>query len=126
MSSPYPKLPNQIHVRVTDRELRDGMAGKVIAATDTTLDLVMLNYLQRMGFGSAYLGGIIVHLLSNGKVRVDFAARSERVELVNTNDLLTQPQAMALFDDYLNSQKTGEDKKAKSATMRIEVQKPRQ
>lgn len=126
MSSPYPKLPNQIHVRVTDRELRDGMAGKVQGQTESTLDQLMGNYITRMGFGSSYLGSIIVHLLSNGKVRVDFAARSERVELVNTNDLLTQPQAMALFDDYLNSQKTGEDKKAKSATMRIEVQKPRQ
>ena len=126
MSTPYPKLPSQISVRVTDRELRDGIAGKVQGQTETTLDQLMSNYISRMGFSSAHLGGIIVHLLANGKVRVDFAARSERVELVNTNDLLTQPQAMTLFDDYLNSQKTGEDKKSKSATMRIEVQKPRQ
>ncbi len=122
----YPKKPDLIPVRIIDRELKDGIAGKLQEETDSTLDQLMGAYLTRMGFGNAHLGNIIVHLLFHGKVRVDFALRSERVELLHMEDRISQPQAMALFDDYIKAMQTPEDKKAKSSTMRIEVQKPRQ
>ena len=71
-----------------------------------------------------FTSGIIVKLLTKGKVRVDFSKVVERLELINRGDCLTAPQAMALFEDYVTSMRTEEDLTQKGKTIRIVVQNP--
>ena len=124
MSVPYPKPPQQIMIRVTDRDIEGGMAGPVQAQEDMTLADLLSNYLMRLGFESTFASGIIVQLLTNGKVRVDFSSVAERLELLDLNDRMTAPQAMALFEDFMASLRSP-DEAQKGKTMRIVVQKPR-
>ena len=90
----------------------------------TSVAELISRYLIRLGFDSAFTSGIIVQLLTKGKVRVDFSKVVERLELINRNDCLTAPQAMALFEDYVTSMRSEEDLTQKGKTIRIVVQNP--
>ena len=125
MSQPYPKSPKDIQVRVVDREIQGGLAGAVHDKKDFTLYELLSTFMVKLGFESAIASGIVVQLMTRGKVRVDFSSISERIELARDEDQLTAPQAMALFEDFVASMKSPEDKRGKRKTMRIVVQKPR-
>jgi len=126
VSIAYPKKPNNILVRATNRDIEGGLAGAVQEKKEISLDQLLSNYLTRLGMDSAFTSGIIVQLLTNGKVRVDFSNVAERLELVNKSDITTPPQAISLFEDYINSSLHPEEKgKRGKKTARIEVQKPR-
>ncbi|MSR65887.1 MAG: hypothetical protein EXS24_00745 [Pedosphaera sp.] len=122
MKVTYPKTPNLILVRVVDREVVDGMTGRVINQTETTLAQKLSDFLVRLGYESAHILGITVQLMTNGKVQVDFLESTERVELINSADRITSPEAMSMFDDFLTSMKTTEEKATKGKTMRIVIQ----
>ena len=111
-------------VRVTDRDIDGGMAGGVQAQENESLAALISRYLIRLGLDSAFTSGIIVQLLTKGKVRVDFSKVVERLELTNRNDCMTAPQAMELFEDYVTSMRTKEDVTQKGKTVRIVVQNP--
>ena len=124
MSEAYPKSPQQIKIRVTNRDIDAGMAGEVQMEETTSLAELISRYLIRLGFDSAFTSGIIVQLLTKGKVRVDFRLVAERLELVKRDDCMTAPQAMALFEDYVTSMRSEEDLTQKGKTIRIVVQNP--
>ncbi len=125
MSQPYPKSPKNIQVRVVDREIQGGLAGVVNDKRDYTLHELLSTFMVKLGIENAITSGIVVQLMTDGKVRVDFSSLSQRIELVRDEDLLTAPQAMALFEDFAASVKLPEDKQGKRQTTRIVVQKPR-
>ena len=125
MSEPYPKSPQDILVRVVDREIQGGMAGVVNDKRDYTLHELLSTFMVKLGIENAITSGIVVQLMTNGKVRVDFSSVSQRIELVRDEDLLTASQAMALFEDFADSVKLPEDMQGKRQTTRIVVQKPR-
>ena len=125
MSEVYPKTPQQIKIRVTNRDIDAGMAGAVQMEETTSLAELISRYLIRLGFDSAFTSGIIVQLLTKGKVRVDFSKVMERLELINRNDCMAAPQAMELFEDYVTSMRSKEDLTQKGKTIRIVVQNPR-
>ena len=124
MSEVYPKKPQQIKIRVTNRDIDAGMAGAVQMEETTSVAELISRYLIRLGLDSAFTSGIIVQLLTEGKVRVDFSKVVERLELINRNDCLSAPQAMALFEDYVTSMRSEEDLTQKGKTIRIVVQNP--
>ena len=124
MSETSPKTTQQIIIRVTDRAIDDGMAGAVQKQENESLAELISRYLIRLGFDSAFTSDIIVQLLTKGKVRVDFRLVAERLELVKRDDCMTAPQAMALFEDYVNSMRGEEDLTQKTKTIRIVVQNP--
>ena len=124
MSEAHPKTPQQIMIHVTDRDIEGGMAGAVQKQENESLAELISRYLIRLGLDSAFTSGIIVKLLTKGKVRVDFSKVVERLELINRGDCLTAPQAMALFEDYVTSMRTEEDLTPKDKTVRIVVQNP--
>ncbi len=111
-------------VRVTNRDIDGGMAGAVQAQENESLAELISRYLIRLGLDSAFTSGIIVQLLTKGKVRVDFSKVVERLELINRNDCMAAPQAMELFEDYVTSMRTKEDLTQKGKTVRIVVQNP--
>jgi|TARA_B100001971_G_C18248368_1_gene576138 hypothetical protein len=124
MSETSPKTPQQIIIRVTDRAIDGGMAGAVQKQENESLAELISRYLIRLGFDSAVTSGIIVQLLTKGKVRVDFSKVAERLELVKRDDCMTAPQAMAVFEDYVTSMRGEDDLNEKSKTIRIVVQNP--
>ena len=87
--------------------------------------LLLSTLMVKLGIENAIASGIIVQLMTHGKVRVDFSSLSQRIELIRDEDQLTAPQAMALFEDFSASVKRPEDKRSKHQTSRIVVQKPR-
>jgi hypothetical protein len=125
VSQPYPKSSKDILVRVVNREIQGGMAGVVNDKRDYTLHELLSTFMVKLGIENAITSGIVVQLMTNGKVRVDFSSLSQRIELVRDEDLLTAPQAMALFEDFAASVKLPEDMQGKRQTTRIVVQKPR-
>ena len=125
VSQSYPKSPKDILVRVVNREIQEGLAGAVNDKRDFTLHELLSTLMVKLGIENAIASGIIVQLMTHGKVRVDFSSLSQRIELIRDEDQLTAPQAMALFEDFAASVKRPEDKHEKHQTSRIVVQKPR-
>ena len=123
---PPQKIPEQILVLITDRDIEGGIAGTVQAAEEMTLATLISKYLTKLGFQNALASSVVVQLLTHGKVRVDFSTTAERLELKNMRDMMPATDAMALFDDYANRLKTADDNANKGKTMRIMVQRPRQ
>ena len=113
MSQSYPKSPKDILVRVVNREIQEGLAGAVNDKRDCTLHELLSTLMVKLGIENAIASGIIVQLMTHGKVRVDFSSISERIELARDEDQLTAPQAMALFSDYLASTRSKENENQK-------------
>ena len=124
MSEPYPKQPSDILVRVEENSDQGGKAYFQILST----------FMENMKFPEDVAESIIIQLMTLGKLRIDDEGNiSKRFELVREEDLLTEPQAKAIFKDFIASRekpaiaaKPGpqENQGGKSKTMRISVQKP--
>jgi hypothetical protein len=62
-------------------------------------------YLIKLGYSNAHVLGIVVNLLTVGKVRVEFRHYVERLELVDPADKTTRGVAVDIFDKYLIEKK---------------------
>jgi len=123
MSIPYPKHPKDIHIRITNCDVEDGLLSSIKTTAEVCLVEKLNDYLLRLGYSSAHIMGIIVRLLTKSKVRVDFKNHTERLELLDQSDLLTAPQAISLFEDYIAETKRKEGPMGDThLTQRIVVQ----
>lgn len=129
--APYPKSPNDIKIRVTQRGLDEGMMSGVLKTDEMALADKLKDYVMRLGYSSAHITGVVVQLLTKGKVRIDFRDYVERLELLDPSDRLSSPQAMTLLDDFIEQARAADshgaehpDKK-KITTQKIVVQFPR-
>ena len=83
-------------------------------------------YMLKLGYSNSQALGIVVQILTQGKVRVDFRDFNERLELVDASDLCNRVQAVALFDEHLLAKQTPEDLDDQgNPTQRVIVQTPR-
>ncbi len=62
-------------------------------------------YLIRLGYSNAHVLGIVVNLLTVGKVRVEFRHYVERLELVDPADKTSRGVAVDIFDRFLIEKK---------------------
>ena len=95
---------------------------------------ILSTFMENMKFQEDVAESIIIQLMTLGKLRIDDEGNvSKRFELVREEDLLTEPQAKALFKDFIASREKPviatkpepqENQGGKSKTMRISVQKP--
>jgi hypothetical protein len=58
-------------------------------------------YLIRLGDSNSLCLNIVIQLLTRGKVRVDFRDSSERLQLVSDQDLMSRPEAVTVFDHWI-------------------------
>ena len=80
----------------------------------------------KLGYSNSQALGIVVQILTQGKVRVDFRDFNERLELVDASDLCNRVQAVALFEEHLLAKQTPEDLDDQgNPTQRVIVQTPR-
>jgi hypothetical protein len=58
-------------------------------------------YLIRLGDSNSLCLNIVIQLLTRGKVRVDFRDSSERLQLVSDQDRMSRPEAVTVFDHWI-------------------------
>jgi hypothetical protein len=119
----YPKKPKDIQVRVIQRGIEDGI---IVSSTSDTniipLSDKLGDYLVRLGYTNAHVLGIITQLMTQGKVRVDFRESSERIELVEEKDKISQLQTVSLLNDYVVEASKGQKIVGTQLTQNITVQ----
>lgn len=58
-------------------------------------------YMVRIGDSNDFCFNIIIQLLTEGKVRVDFRDSTERLQLVNKQDRISRIEAVKVFDHWV-------------------------
>jgi hypothetical protein len=73
-----------------------------------TLEKIIDEYLLEIGYSNAQILGIVMNLLTVGKVRVEFRDYTDRIHLLHPKDIITSPQAADLFESYVKAKKMKE------------------
>lgn len=123
MSSPLLKTALDISVVETRTRMQDG----VLLSSETRelfLEDVMQDFQLQLGQTNAHILGVVIQLLTRGKVRVDFRDYALRFELGGGQFIVERTQAVAIFDDYIKRQKSDGAVFA-DITQKIMVQAPR-
>jgi len=106
------KSASQIFVRVGVRRF-DGL--NVIEEWDSSggppLSLAdkISEYLIRIGDSNSLCLNIVIQLLTDGKVRVDFRDITERILLLNSQDIMSRVEAVTVFDRWLQENRDSQD-----------------
>jgi hypothetical protein len=82
-------------------------------------------YVLKLGYSNAHVLGVLVQLLTLGKVRVDFRDYSERLQLVSLNDRMARTEAVEIFDRHMLAMRRKEEPTSLLATQKIVVQPPK-
>jgi hypothetical protein len=67
----------------------------------TPLSSKIEEYMLRISNSNEFCFNIIIQLLTHGKVRVDFRDSTERLQLVNKQDIMPRLEAVMVFDHWL-------------------------
>ena len=62
-------------------------------------------YILKLGYSNSQTLGIIVQILTQGKVRVDFRNYTERLQLFEDGELFTRTEAVDIFDKHIINMK---------------------
>jgi hypothetical protein len=81
-------------------------------------------YVLKVGRSNTHVMGVVVQLLTFGKVRLDFRDYIERLELLNPSEIMSRPQAVAIFDKHMSSSSRKDDDLS-PLTQKIIIQPPR-
>ena len=123
MRPPLPKTALDIAVVETRTRMQDG----VLLSSETRelfLESVIQDFQLQLGQTNAHILGVVIQILTRGKVRVDFRDYAVRFELSEGQFIVERTQAVAIFDDYIKRQKSDGVVSA-DVTQKIMVQAPR-
>ena len=96
----------------------DSSQGPPIKLADKISD-----YVIRLGDWNSMCLNIVIQLLTRGKVRIDFRDTSERLELVDQQDMSSRPEAVLVFDHWLEENRSKSE--APDVTQKIVIELPR-
>jgi len=96
----------------------DSSQGPPIKLADKISD-----YIVRLGDSNSLCLNIVIQLLTRGKVRVDFRDTSERLELINQQDVSSRPEAVLVFDHWVEENRFKSE--APDMTQKIVIELPR-
>jgi hypothetical protein len=117
-----PKSSKEIMVRdemfLIDQGTREPVPPKIVSLA-TKID----EYILKVGHSNTNVMSLVVQLLTIGKVRLDFRDYTERLELLNLSEIMSRPQAAAVFDQHLASANKNDD--VSLMTQKIVIQPPR-
>lgn len=123
MRESYPKPCSEIFVRETRHITQTGSLKQDVTYRDLTLDQKLDEYILQIGYSNAHTMGIVLQLMTRGKIKVEFRKYHERLELLDPNDNLSKGQAITLFDDYIAQMNSGSsDQPGPNVTMKIVIQ----
>jgi hypothetical protein len=92
---------------------------------EVSLEAIIDEFLLKLGQSNAHVLGVVIQLLTCGKVRVDFRDYNLRLELGPGENLMERSQAVAVFDDYIKRRKNSDADRSVDVTQKIMVQAPR-
>lgn len=124
MPKNYPTDPKDILIRVEESAEQGGKA----------YFQILHAFMGTLQYEEDMARAIIIQLMTLGKLRIDGEGGSKRYELVREEDLISEPEAKALFDDFIASQvkrppppkpAPQENPAAKSKTISISINRPR-
>jgi hypothetical protein len=105
------------------------VVGQVGEVSESSLSLgeKIDEYVFKLGCSSAHTLGVIVQLLTVGKIRLDFREYNERLQLENSSDVLSRADAMHLTETYLAAMRQGESSPSEEldVTQKIIIQAPK-
>jgi hypothetical protein len=117
-----PKTSKEIMVRdemfLIDQGTREPVPPKIV-----TLATKIDEYILKVGHSNTNVMSLVVQLLTIGKVRLDFRDYTERLELLNLSDIMSRPQAAAVFDHHLATGNKNDE--VSLMTQKIVIQPPR-
>ncbi len=119
-----PKSSQEIIIRNVMTLLEQGIR-EASTITDITLASKIDEFVLKLGYSNAHVLGVLVQLLTNGKVRVDFRDYSERLQLLDPEDKMSRPEAVALFDEHMAALRGDDDSHNLNMTQKIVIQPPR-
>ncbi len=84
-------------------------------------------YILKLGYSNSQTLGIVVQVLTQGKVRVDFRDHTERLQLFEEGTLFSRTEAVDIFDKHIENMKKSISMGdvASTMTQRIVIQSPR-
>lgn len=123
MRVPYPKSAREIAIKesvLPNEESETPAAAR--AARPMVLSDKIVEYLYSYDFGKGHVLEIIMQVLTQGKVRVEFADRFERLEVADPEDKISRTQVTAMFDDFIEEvTRGGEESEGGGTTQRISM-----
>jgi hypothetical protein len=96
--------PNLSEIRINQTRT-DNVPGHVAPGTaivSVSLAEKIEEYIFKLGCSSSHTLGVIVQLLTVGKIRLDFREYSERLQLENEQDRLPRAEALQLTEAFLS------------------------
>ena len=118
-----PKPATAIFVQETRTLLQTGAPEKSGVVTSTVADKIE-ELVLKVGYSNAQALSVVIQLLTNGKVRVDYRDYSQRLQLISQSDIMSRSAAVEVFDSHmavLNSGNASSD----GFTQKIVFQPPR-
>lgn len=94
------KTAKQILITVTTTTFDHGerLVGQEMI---TTLGDKIDDYILKLGYSNSHVLGFVLELMTVGKVRLDFRAFSERLNLNNPDLVMSRIEATSLFDEHI-------------------------
>ena len=121
--------PKVSEIRISQNRTNNasGQLGPVTETASISLGEKMEEYLFKLGCSSAHTLGVVVQLLTVGKIRLDFREYSERLQLENVQDLLPRAEAMQLTEAFLSKMREGipDSGDLLDATQKVIIQAPK-
>lgn len=94
------KPATAIFVQETRTLLHTGLPEKPAPAVCTIADKIE-ELVLKVGYSNAQALSVILQILTNGKVRVDYRDYSQRLELKSASDMMSRVEVVEVFDSHL-------------------------
>ena len=119
-------LRTAIEIRITETRsfIQDGVQ-QSSEVREIALEAVIDEFLLKLGQSNAHVLGVVIQVLTRGKVRVDFRDYNLRLEMAPGVNCMERSEAVAVFDDYIKRHKNPDGDRSADVTQKIMVQAPR-
>ena len=117
------KPATAIFVKETRTLLHTGLPEKPAPEVCTIADKIE-ELVLKVGYSNAQALSVILQILTNGKVRVDYRDYSQRIELKSASDMMCRVEAVEVFDSHMALMDSG-NASMNDFTQKIVFQPPR-
>jgi hypothetical protein len=124
MKAPLSRSAIEIPITETRSFIQDGTL-QSSEVREIALEVVIDEFLLKLGQSNAHVLGVVIQLLTRGKVRVDFRDYNLRLEMGPGANCMERSEAVAVFDDYIKRHKNPDGDRSADVTQKIMVQAPR-
>jgi hypothetical protein len=124
MKGPLLKLATEVPIIETRSFVQDGVQ-QSSEVREIALEAVIDEFLLKLGQSNAHVLGVVIQVLTHGKVRVDFRDYNLRLEMAPGVNCMERSEAVAVFDDYIKRHKNPDGDRSADVTQKIMVQAPR-